>query len=236
MLIITDLGVRYGAITALRGLSMTVSQGEIVALVGPNGAGKTTSLRAVTGIAPISTGSIEFEGNSLVGVSPEAIVRQGISMVPEGRQIFTNLSVADNLRLGGAARRDRAALRSDTEAVLEKFPVLGRYYKGLAGQLSGGEQQQLAIARALLARPRLLILDEPSLGLAPRVVDSVFDILATLRSEGGTILLVEQKVQKTLDLADRTYICSRGSIVAHGTRDELAAATDITSAYLGLRA
>lgn len=227
--------MRYGAITALRGLTLTVSQGEIVALVGPNGAGKTTSLRAVAGIAPISAGSIEFEGNSLVGASPETIVRRGISMVPEGRQIFGSLSVAENLKLGGATRRDRTALRSDTEAALEKFTVLRRYYRRLAGQLSGGEQQQLAIARALLARPRLLILDEPSLGLAPKVIDLVFDILATLRSEGVTILLVEQVVEKTLALADRTYICSRGSIVADGTRDELAAQTDITTSYLGLR-
>lgn len=234
LLRIENLQVQYGRIAAVRGLSLAVGQGEIVGVIGPNGAGKTSTLAAVTGIAPTSGGSIDFDGKSLVGLAPEAIVRRGLALVPEGRQIFLNLTVEENLRLGGTVKRDGSSFAEHRERVLEKFPVLRRYYGGMAGQLSGGEQQQLAIARSLLSRPRLLLLDEPSLGLAPRVVNLVFEVLADLRAEGTTILLAEQIAGKTVELADRTYVLKGGEVVISGTRDELMDNADITSAYLGL--
>jgi branched-chain amino acid transport system ATP-binding protein len=234
MLSIEKLHVSYGRVPALKGISLEVSAGEIVGLVGPNGAGKTTTLSTIFGLVKPVSGSILLEGRSIVGEPPEKIVRLGMALVPEGRHIFNTLTVAENLAMGATARRDRAAVRADIPNLLGRFPALERYYDSPAGRLSGGEQQQLAIARALLSRPRLLLLDEPSLGLAPVVIDLVFDALAELRDEGVTILLVEQNAARTVELADRSYVLRTGEIALAGARDELSAAEDFESVYLGL--
>jgi len=231
---VEGLRVNYGRVPAVQGISLEVNEGEIVGLVGPNGAGKTTTLATLIGLIQPAGGSITFEGKPLRGQPPERIARMGIGLVPEGRQIFSTLSVGENLQLGATARRDRQAVRADTAAVLARFPALGRYYQSPAGRLSGGEQQQLAIARALLGRPRLLLLDEPSLGLAPLVIDLVFDTLANLRTEGTTILLVEQNAARTVELADRSYVLRTGQVVLAGSREEMLARTDFESTYLGL--
>jgi branched-chain amino acid transport system ATP-binding protein len=234
MLEIDELHVSYGRVPALKGISLVVEKGEIVALVGPNGAGKSTTLSTVFGLVRPDSGSISLEGKPLRGMPPERIVRLGLALVPEGRHIFNTLTVAENLEMGATARKDRAAVRADVAALLERFPMLERYYKSPAGRLSGGEQQQLAIARALLSRPRLLLLDEPSLGLAPVVIDLVFDVLAELREEGVTILLVEQNAARAIELADRSYVLRTGQISLAGTRDELQDTADLETAYLGL--
>jgi branched-chain amino acid transport system ATP-binding protein len=231
MLEVRDLHVRYGPIRALRGVDLDVSAGEAVGLIGPNGAGKTTLLSAIVGAVRPSQGSVTFEGASVLGRAPEAIVRTGIALVPEGRQIFGTLSVAENLMLAAKSPRDGA--KPETEEVLELFPVLRTYYRSSAGKLSGGEQQQLAIARALLLGPRLLLLDEPSLGLAPKVVSLVFDVLERLRREGTTLLLVEQVARRTIRFADRTYVLRNGEIATVGTSDELLQHDDVSAAYLG---
>ena len=234
MLEIDELHVSYGRVPALKGISLVVEKGEIVALVGPNGAGKSTTLSTIFGLVRPDSGSISLEGKPLLGITPERIVRRGLALVPEGRHIFNTLTVGENLEMGATARKDRSAVRADIAALLERFPVLERYYKSPAGRLSGGEQQQLAIARALLSRPRLLLLDEPSLGLAPVVIDLVFDVLAELREEGVTILLVEQNAARAIELADRTYVLRTGQISLAGTRDELQDTADLETAYLGL--
>ena len=235
MLEIDSLAVRYGAVQAVRGVSLAVGQGEIVGLVGPNGAGKTSLLGAIAGAVGTAGGSVSFEGRRLTGMKPEEIVRLGIALVPEGRHIFSTLSVAENLLLGTTPRKDgRSAWAEDTEKVLDRFPVLRRYYKQSAARLSGGEQQQLAIARALLSRPRLVLFDEPSLGLAPLVVDIVFDTIRQLNEEGVTVLLVEQNAMRTIKLAHRSYVLRNGSIALAGTRDEMLAQPDLASTYLGL--
>jgi branched-chain amino acid transport system ATP-binding protein len=234
MLRIEGLGVNYGRVPALHGISLHVDEGEVVTMVGPNGAGKTTTLSAIFGLVPPAAGSIRFEGESLVGVTPEKILRKGLALVPEGRHILGTLTVAENLQLGTTARRDRAAAAADLEKVLERFPVLKGYYRSSAGTLSGGEQQQLAIARALLSRPRLLLLDEPSLGLAPVVIDVVFDTLEELRQEGVTILLVEQTVARAVEFADRAYILRSGRVAHSGTREEILRMEDFETAYLGV--
>jgi branched-chain amino acid transport system ATP-binding protein len=233
MLEVRDLHVRYGPIRALRGVDLDVNAGEAVGLIGPNGAGKTTLLSAIVGAVKPSQGTVTFEGASVVGRAPEAIVRAGIALVPEGRQIFGTLSVAENLMLAAKSPRDGA--KPETDEVLELFPVLRTYYKSSAGKLSGGEQQQLAIARALLLGPRLLLLDEPSLGLAPKVVSLVFDVLERLRREGTTLLLVEQVARRTIRFADRTYVLRNGEIATVGTSEELLQHDDVSAAYLGHR-
>jgi branched-chain amino acid transport system ATP-binding protein len=234
MLRIDQLRVTYGRVPALHGISLHVDEGETVALVGPNGAGKTTTLAAVFGLGAIESGSIEFEGESLVGARPEQILRRGLALVPEGRHIFGSLTVAENLELGTTARRSRSAANEDIAGMLERFPVLERYYRTSAGNLSGGEQQQLAIARALLSRPRLLLLDEPSLGLAPVIIDVLFETLEELRREGVTILLVEQAAARAVAFADRSYILRTGRVAHAGTRDELLRMEDFETAYLGV--
>ena len=234
MLRVDDLRVTYGRVPALHGISLHIDEGETVALVGPNGAGKTTTLAAVFGLVEIEHGSIEFEGESLIGARPEQILRKGLALVPEGRHIFGSLTVAENLELGTTARRDRRAAAEDLERMLERFPVLRTYYRTTAGTLSGGEQQQLAIARALLSRPRLLLLDEPSLGLAPVIIDVLFESLEELRREGVTILLVEQAAARAVEFADRSYIRRTGRVAHSGTRDELLRMEDFESAYLGV--
>lgn len=233
MLRVEDLVVRYGPVTALRGISLEVSEGEVVGLIGPNGSGKSTTLHAICGFEPPVKGAISLDGAPLTGISPELIVRRGVALVPEGRHIFASLTVGENLRLGLTARRTNGSADA-LESVLTRFPVLRRYYGSSAGSLSGGEQQQLAIARALLSEPRLLLLDEPSLGLAPSLVDLVFDTLAELRKEGATILLVEQNAARTVAFADRTYVLRTGSITHAGTREQLAREVDLAEAYLGL--
>ena len=231
LLSVRDLHVRYGHITAVRGVSFTVNEGELVGVVGANGAGKTTTVAAITGLVRPSAGTIEFDGASLLGCAPERIAREGISLVPEGRRIFASLTVEENLRVGATAR-DPDEIQEALDRELERFPVLARYASTTAGNLSGGEQQQLAIARALMAAPRLLVLDEPSLGLAPQMVELVFDTLEALRAEGRTILLVEQNARQTVDLADRCLVFRQGVVAAELTSDDAADAA-LADAYLG---
>ena len=235
MLRLTDVSVHYGRIAAVQRLSLEVNAGELVGLVGHNGAGKSTTLWTIAGVLRPSSGEITFEGRSLVGLSPERILRLGIALVPENRRIFGRLTVGENLRIGTSARRDRRAAAADIRRMCERFEVLGRYYNRPASKLSGGEQQQLAIARALLARPKLLLLDEPTLGLAPLIVDRVFEILLELKEESVTILLVEQNAARTIEVANRTYVMrSGGRIQFHGTAEELAQMGDFETAYIGL--
>jgi branched-chain amino acid transport system ATP-binding protein len=233
MLKVENLEVRYGRVTAVRDVSFEVAQGEFVGLIGPNGAGKTSTLSALTGLLQPTAGAVTFEGESLLGQTPERIVRRGVSLIPEGRQIFGTLTVAENLSLGATSRRDREGVAADLERELERFPILRRYYTTPAGRLSGGEQQQLAIARALLGRPRLLLLDEPSLGLAPLIIDAVFDVLTSLRDEGVTIVLVEQNAARTIEVADRCYVLRNGAVALSGSSDDILATADLAAAYLG---
>ena len=233
LLAVTQLSGGYGELKAIRGIDLSVDDGEVVALLGPNGAGKTTILRAILGFLHVTGGDILFEGRSILGMAPDRVARSGIGLVPEGRRILGSLTVAENLRLGAAARRSKEGMQADLESILDRFPVLRRYYRGNAGTLSGGEQQQLAVARALMARPRLLLLDEPSLGLAPVLTATVFGILGDLKREGVTMLVVEQNAELALDLADRGYVLQTGRIVGHGSSERLRADRDLADAYLG---
>lgn len=232
MLELHDVVVRYGRVTALKSVTLNVNEGEIVSIVGPNGAGKSSLLGAVAGVVGISSGSINFEGQSLAGERPEVIARRGVGLVPEGRHIFGKLTVLENLRLGGSTI-ERSAIAERIEEVLERFPDLKRYIKANAGRLSGGEQQQLAIARALIARPRLMLLDEPSLGLAPLIVRNVLDTLGELRGTGITIVLVEQFASQARAIADRTYVLSTGSLVLEIGQDDDVSSEEFESAYFG---
>ena len=219
--------------TAVKGISLEVNEGEAVSIVGPNGAGKSTTLNTIAGLLRPSAGQILLEGRSIGGMTPEEIVRLGVGLVPEGRRIFGTLSVAENLQLGTTIRAKRAELNSDLDSVLERFPILRDYYKVQAGRLSGGEQQQLAIARTLLGRPRLMLLDEPSLGLAPMMVSRVFDILDEVRADGVTVLLVEQAAKRAVEFATRSYFLRSGGIALSGKREELIGKVDFAEAYLG---
>jgi branched-chain amino acid transport system ATP-binding protein len=235
MLRISNLSVHYGRVRAVQGLSLEVNEGELVGLVGHNGAGKTTTLMTITGVVKPASGDILFNGHSLVGKTPDAILRAGITLVPEGRRIFGRLSVGENLKIGTTTRKDRKRADQDIKELLERFPVLERDWRKSGSKLSGGEQQQLAIARALLSAPKLLLLDEPTLGLSPLLVDRVFEILEEIRKEGVTILLVEQNASRTIEIADRTYVMrSGGRIEFHGTAEELAQRGDFETAYIGL--
>ena len=233
MLVLEDVHVRYGAIAALRGISINVEQGETVALIGVNGAGKSTTLMTIAGVLKPTQGTITFAGQSIVGRSPEDIVRKGLALVPEGRRVFPGLTVEENLRLGAAIRPDRAAVQRDIDEMCTRFPVLGERLNQAAGTLSGGEQQQLAIARGLMSRPSLLMLDEPSLGLAPMLVAEIFELVAQLRETGVTILLVEQNVERTLEIADRAYLLNTGLVEFEGPAEELRKRVDVVSTYLG---
>lgn len=233
MIQIERITVSYRRVPALIDVSISVGSGEMVGLIGPNGAGKSTLVKAIAGLVKPSSGTLLFEGSSLIGKPPEDIARLGISFVPEGRQIFQSLTVSENLSLGYASGRGYD--RVNHEAVLDQFPALRRYYNESAGGLSGGEQQQLAFARALLSKPKLLILDEPSLGLAPLVVDSVFHSLEKLKSQGVTILLVEQNASRTIEIADRTYVLGGGKIRAEGNSEQLSNRDEILETYLGKR-
>ena len=211
-----------------------MNQGELVALVGVNGAGKSTLLSTIAGVMAPSQGTITFEGQALQGQAPEAIIRRGIALVPESRRIFAGLTVAENLRLGAAIRQNKAEIQHDIEQMCTRFPRLGERLKQPGGTLSGGEQQMLAVARALMSRPKLLMLDEPSLGLAPIIVDDVFNLIAQLRETNVTILLVEQNVTRALEIADRAYLLDTGRIEFAGTPTELQEQVDITGAYFGV--
>lgn len=234
LLTVRDLAVRYGPVAAVRGISFYVEEGELVALVGPNGAGKTTTLASLAGLRPRAGGEVTFRGERVDGTRPEELVSRGLALVPEGRHIFGSLSVRENLEIGASSRRFDDAARADLDWVLELFPRLRDFLGRPAGQLSGGEQQQLAIARALMARPRLLMLDEPSLGLAPLIVRHVFETIAALRRERGvSVLLVEQNARAATELADRTYVLRQGQVALTGTRDELANDERFEAAFLG---
>ena len=233
LLAVEELTVAYGAVVAVRDVSLQVAPGEIVAALGPNGAGKTTLLRTLAGALKPQHGSVMFDGAPLTGLVPEVVVRRGVVLVPEGRHVFPDLTVEENLTIGGIARTDREKLRADTERWLRRFPILGERAAQMAGTLSGGEQQQLAIARALMSRPRMLLLDEPSLGLAPIFVDRIFELIQELRAEGMTVLLVEQNVHRALEIADRAYVLSVGSVVASGPTDQLVEG-ELERSYLGI--
>jgi branched-chain amino acid transport system ATP-binding protein len=235
MLELKDVHARYGAITALRGVSIHISRGELVALLGVNGAGKSTTLGCIAGVLRPWQGAITFEGGSTVDKSPEQIARLGISLVPEGRDIFPSLTVEENLRLGAFTRRERTEYRRNLEEVYDLFPVLKERLQQPGGTLSGGEQQQLAIARALMSSPRLLMLDEPSLGLAPALVDQIFELITRLHQRGVTILLVEQNVDRSLDIVDRAYLMNTGLIKSQGTPQQLRAQADIEGIYMGMQ-
>jgi branched-chain amino acid transport system ATP-binding protein len=235
LLLVDDLHVRYGAIVALRGMSLAVDEGEIVGLIGVNGAGKSTTMNAIMQVVRPESGRIEYNGASLIGLAPEAIIRRGVAPVMEGRRIFPALTVEENLKLGAAIRSDRDAIRADIERWCQFFPILGERLHKPAGTLSGGQQQMLAVARALMSRPKLLLMDEPSLGLAPKLVSEVFKLIAELRDLGMTILLVEQNVRMTLDIVDRAYLVNTGRVEFAGTPDEIRQQADLEQAYLGGR-
>jgi len=230
---VLDLSVHYGAIQALRGISIAVPSGEVVALIGANGAGKTTTLRAVSRMIRASGGTIRFEGEEVSRLPSHALVARGMAHAPEGRGIFLNLTVKENLDLGAYLRRDREAIVEDARSAFKLFPVLEERKSQVAGTLSGGEQQMLSVARALMSRPRLMLLDEPSLGLAPQVVERIFGVLREVNEGGVALLLVEQNAHKALQLAHRAYVLETGNVVMQGTGRELLASPEVRRAYLG---
>jgi len=236
MLRVSDVHVGYGAIRALKGVSLEVNAGEVVALIGANGAGKSTLLRTISGLLRPTAGDIAFEGRSLRGVAEDKIVRLGILQVQEGRGILTRMTVQENLEMGAYGRSDTAGIRQDMAMVFSKFPVLSQRRKQFGATLSGGEQQMLAIGRALMARPKLLMLDEPSLGLAPLLVHEIFRTIVDFKREGRTILLVEQNARKALQCADRGYVLETGTIVLTGAGAALLQSSEVQAAYLGGRA
>jgi branched-chain amino acid transport system ATP-binding protein len=234
MLEVAGLEVRYGAIRAVRGISLAVGKGELVALLGANGAGKSSTLMCIAGALKAADGSIRLAGEDVTAARPEAMVRQGVATVPEARNVFPDLTVAENLRLGAYIRRhDRDAVAQQRDRMFALFPRLAERSSQPAGTLSGGEQQMLVIARAMMSQPSILLLDEPSLGLAPVIVDQIFEMIQRLRASGLTILLVEQNAAKALAIADRAYVMRLGRIAAQGSAAEIRAATDLRSLYLG---
>ena len=232
---ISDLTVSYNGIRAVSQLSLQVQEGEIVALLGPNGAGKTSTLKAIVGWAQASEGRIAFAGRDITGMKTEDIVKLGLTLVPQGRQVFSRLTVAENLTLGGLARGDRTSNGDSTSELLEMFPILRERRQQLAGNLSGGEQQQLVIARALMAGPRLVIFDEPSLGLAPKVMRRTFDLIADLRSRGLTIVIVEQNVALALEISDRAYVLASGELKLSGDARTLRGTRQLQDLFLGVQ-
>ena len=233
MLKIDNIHVYYGAIHALKGVSLEVKAGEIVTLIGANGAGKSTTLRTVSGLLAPKSGSISFLGENIAGMPAHEIVKRGISQVPEGRRIFAEMSVQENLEMGAFTRKDKAGVEKDFEIVYNRFPRLKERRKQQAGTLSGGEQQMLAMGRALMSRPKLLLLDEPSMGLAPLLIKEIFSIIEDINREGTTVLLVEQNANMALSIAHRAYVMETGRITLQGAAKELAASEDVRKAYLG---
>lgn len=233
MLKLSDVNVYFGAVHALKGISINVEEGEIVTLIGANGAGKTTTLRTISGIVNPKSGSIEFEGNDIKKFAAQDLVKMGLSHVPEGRRIFPTMTVMENLEMGGFIRKDKSNVKRDYENIFSRFPRLLERREQLAGTLSGGEQQMLAIGRALMSRPRLLLLDEPSMGLAPIIVKDIFSIIKDINKEGTTILLVEQNANMALQAADRAYVIKNGEIDIEGPADELLCNENVKKAYLG---
>jgi len=233
MLVLEDVNVYYGAIHALKGISFEVNQGEIVTLIGSNGAGKSTSLKTISGLLRPKTGSITFKGENLASIPPQVIVAKGISQVPEGRHVFANMTVIENLELGAYLRKDKAGIKQDMQRVYELFPRLLERNSQISGTLSGGEQQMLAMGRALMSKPQLLLLDEPSMGLAPILVKQIFSIIKDINASGTTILLVEQNAHMALSVANRAYVLETGKIVLSGDSKQLAASEEVRKAYLG---
>ena len=233
MLKIDNLHVSYGGIRALQGVSLVVPEGKIVTLIGANGAGKSTTLRTISGLVKADSGSIIYEGQELLGMPINKILEKGIALVPEGRRVFTNLSVLENLRIGAYLRNDKAQIEKDLQWVYELFPRLKERSWQMAGTLSGGEQQMLAVARALMSKPKVIMMDEPSLGLAPLVVKGIFDIIRQINDQGVTVLLIEQNANMALKIADFAYVLETGRITLTGTGRELLVNEDVKKAYLG---
>lgn len=233
MLKVNDLSVHYGVIQAVRGISLEVNEGEIVTLIGANGAGKTTAIRTISGLVKPSSGTIEFEGKPIQKVSPQKIVTHGISQVPEGRHVFPGLTVQENLEMGAFLRKDNEGIKKSFSEIYERFPILKERKNQDASTLSGGEQQMLAMGRALMSKPRLLLLDEPSMGLAPIFIKEIFNIIQEIQQQGTTVILIEQNAKKALSIADRGYVIETGKIVLQGTGAELLASEEVKKAYLG---
>ncbi len=233
LLEVKNLEVYYGVIRALKGISFEVNEGEIVSLIGANGAGKTTMMQSVVGIIPKKSGSVVFDGHDISKTTCHKIVQLGMTQVPEGRRIFQELTVYENLLMGAYNTKDQQQFKADLDAAFERFPRLAERRKQIAGTLSGGEQQMLAMSRALMSHPKLLMLDEPSMGLAPILVDQIFEIIKELNQAGTTILLVEQNASKALEIADRAYVLETGNIILSGTGKELMNSSDVQKAYLG---
>lgn len=233
MLKIDNIDVYYGAIHALKGISLEVNEGEIVTLIGANGAGKSTTLRTISGLLKPKAGSITFLGQNIAGVRAHEIVKKGISQVPEGRRVFAEMTVMENLDLGAFVRKDKAGIQQDLKHIFELFPRLEERKNQSAGTLSGGEQQMLAMGRALMSRPKLLLLDEPSMGLAPLLIKEIFNIIVDINKSGTTVLLVEQNANMALSIANRAYVLETGRITLSGKAQDLAASEDVRKAYLG---
>jgi len=233
LLELKGLQVAYGGIQAVKGIDLTVAQGELVCLIGANGAGKTTTLKGITGLQPVKSGTIRYADEDITGKPAFELVRKGLSMVPEGRGVFGALTIEENLAMGAYARSDRAAIRDDVERVFGLFPRLKERHKQTAGTLSGGEQQMLAMGRALMSRPKLLLLDEPSMGLAPLMVQKVFETVLTVSREGVTILLIEQNAKLALEVSGRGYVMESGEITLHGDAKQLLSDPKVRAAYLG---
>ncbi len=233
MLAVKDIDVYYGNIQALKGVTITVEEGEIVTLIGANGAGKSTLLKTLSGLLKPKSGTIEFLGNSIAGKPAQGIVKSGISHVPEGRRVFANLTVEENLELGAFLRKDKKGIDADMKKVYDTFPRLLERRKQMSGTLSGGEQQMLAMGRAIMAKPKLLLLDEPSMGLAPLMVKTIFEVVKDINAQGTTILLVEQNANMALSVASRGYVIETGKVVLSGSADELQSSEEVRKAYLG---
>ena len=233
MLEIKDLCVNYGVIKALKGISFEVNEGEVIALIGANGAGKTTTLHTITGLLSAKSGSIVLDGKDITRTPAHKIVKMGIAHVPEGRRIFQNLTVLDNIRLGAFTRKDKDAIAEDVQKVYKLFPRLEERKTQIAGTLSGGEQQMLAMGRALMSKPRIVVMDEPSMGLSPILVSEIFDIIESIRKQGTTVLLVEQNAKKALAISDRAYVLETGKIVLSGKASDLINDESVKKAYLG---
>lgn len=233
MLKVDNINVYYGAIHALKGISVEVNQGQIVTLIGANGAGKSTTLRTISGLLKPKSGQITFEGQNIVGTAAQNIVKLGISQVPEGRRVFANMSVLENLELGAYLRSDTKEIKEDMDKIFSRFPRLSERRSQLAGTLSGGEQQMLAMGRALMSRPRILLLDEPSMGLAPLLVKEIFSIIKDINETGTTVLLVEQNAHMALSIANKAYVLETGRIILSGDAKELAESEEVRKAYLG---